>query len=199
MKIAQSILSTIIKALFHPVVLISLFAPIILSVNLVALRDALQFQYGVTEVTGNYPELKSILIDVWAYALIDFNIQLYTLMLAWFIFYIEVFGLAFALIKKYTLTGIGHIINNSTYSLFLALLFVVMFFAGVAIFFSGWLAGPETVKLYLPDGPNISGGIRMPPVESFISWFRLVIIISGMTLAIWEQKVLPNLSCHADK
>lgn len=198
MKIVQSFLGSLLKTLFHPVVLISLFGPLILSVNLISLRDSLGFPYGQMGVTGDYQELKTALNDIWAYALIDFNIQLYTLMLAWLVFYIEVFGLSLNLMRRYTVSRIKDVIYGSTKSLMLATGIVLLFFGGVIVFFSGSLSGPDVVKLYLPNELNISGGIRIPPVESAISWFRLLILIFGIMLSLWEQRVLPEIMGTSD-
>ncbi|MCG8092942.1 MAG: hypothetical protein JAZ17_04810 [Candidatus Thiodiazotropha endolucinida] len=193
MKVVQSFFGSFLKTLFHPVVLISLFGPLILSVNLLSLRDALGFPYGQMGVTGDFLELKTVLNDAWAYALIDFNIQLYTLMLAWLVFYIEVFGLSLKLMRRYTVSRLKDVINDSTKSLVLATGIVLLFFGGIVVFFSGSLSGPDVVELYLPNGLNISGGIRIPPEESAISWFRLLILIFGIMLSLWEQRTLPKI------
>ncbi|MGI8504284.1 MAG: hypothetical protein ACR2LR_24575 [Hassallia sp.] len=193
MKVVQSFLGSGIKTLFHPVVLISLFGPLILSVNLLSLRYTLGFLYGADGVSGEFSELKTVLNDIWAYALIDFNVQLYTLMLAWIIFYVEVCGLSIKLMRRYTVARLKDVINGSTPSLILAAGITLLFFGGVLVFFSGSLSSPDTVRLYLPDGLNISGGIRVPPFESGITWFRGLILICGVLLSLWEQRVLPTI------
>ena len=193
MKVIRSVLWSLLKALFHPVVLISLFAPLILSLNLIALRDMLGFPYGVAEVSGEYAGLKEALSNIWAYALIDFNVQLYTLMLAWIIFYVEVLGIGIKLTQRHTVPRVTNVIKSSTISLIFAICIVVLFFIGLAVFLSGALSGPNTVSLYLPNGLHISGGIRVPPFESSITWFRGLIVLCGFTLSWWEQSVLPRI------
>lgn len=193
MKAVQSFCGSLLKALFHPVVLISLFGPLLLSVNLLSLRDALGFHYGATGVSGDFAELKEVLSNTWAYALIDFNVQLYTLMLAWIIFYVEVFGIGLKVMRRHTVTRVAKVINESTISLLLAVGIVLLFFSGVLVFFSGTLSGPGTVSHYLPNGLHISGGIRIPPFDSHITWFRGLILFFGVFLSLWEQKVLPKI------
>lgn len=193
MQFIRNTLISFLRTLFHPVVLISLLGPLILSINLMALRDALNFPYGSVEVTGNFLELKKILNDIWSYALIDFNIQLYTLMLAWIVFYAEVVGLSIALLKRHHVTRITTQIKKSTLSLLLTIGIVLLFFGGLVFLMSGSLSSPEVVKLYLPDGLHISGGIRFPSLESSITWFRGVILLFGILLSVWEQYVMPKI------
>lgn len=193
MQFIRNILMSFLRTLFHPVVLISLLGPLILSTNLMALRDALNFPYGSVEVTGSFLELKKVLNDIWSYALIDFNIQLYTSMLAWIVFYVEVVGLSISLLKRYHFTCITTQIKKSTLSLLLSIGIVALFFGGVLFLMSGSLSSPEVVKLYLPDGLHISGGIRFPSLESSITWFRGVILLFGVLLSIWEQYVMPKV------
>ena len=193
MQFIRNTLISFLRTLFHPVVLISLLGPLILSINLMALRDALNFPYGSVEVTGNFLELKKILNDIWSYALIDFNIQLYTSMLAWIVFYAEVVGLSIALLKLHPVTRITTQIKKSTLSLLLTIGIVLLFFGGLVFLMSGSLSSPEVVKLYLPDGLHISGGIRFPSLESSITWFRGVILLFGILLSVWEQYVMPKV------
>jgi len=190
MEFIRNTLIFFLRILFHPVVLISLLGPLILSINLMALRDALNFPYGSMEVTGNFLELKKILNDMWSYALIDFNIQLYTSMLAWIVFYAEVVGLSIALLKRHNVIRITTQIKKSTLSLLLTIGIVLLFFGGLMFLISGSLSSPEVVKLYLPDGLHISGGIRFPSLESSITWFRGVILLFGILLSVWEQYVM---------
>ncbi len=167
----------LIAVLFHPVLLISFFGPLVVGLNLrlVQLYDS---------------PLKKLLEDKWVFALIDFHLQFYTLILAYLFFWIEVFARAFWFIQKtpHVPTAI-QALRDSAPAMLITTLVVLNLFGGAYALFSGQLASPETIELYLPSDAHRLGEIEIPPLESPITWFRALLVASGVVLGLWEPPI----------
>ncbi len=195
---ARSIFVIFMKIIFHPVIIISLFGPIIIHINLSVFRDSINLSKDTTEIVAGLTGLKKAMSDVWVFALIDFSIQLYTTLLSWILLLIDAVLLIILLVKhsndkKWQTNKLIHILGESKFSMALAVLIVILFIGGCVLFFSGHLSDIKTITYYLPEGSLIKGGMRIPPFSGFLTWFRGTILICGILMVCWKQYIFPKI------
>jgi hypothetical protein len=163
-----------------PSTIIAIAGPVILAVN----RDHLAV------ASGNTQRLAALLSDVWVYALIEWNVQIYTLTLAWVFLQFEALMWLFICLRgaltsanSQDLHGLLHHLSISQLILVVVLITQLLF----TLFYfllSGALATPEILELYVPPGGSVPGKIHPPPYTSIITWARVLVVILGIWVAI---------------
>ncbi len=188
-----------IKTLLKPSTIIALTGPTILAVN----RDSLAASLRAD--SGEYSWLNPLVENPGVYALIEHNVQIYTLIMAWVLLQGEAFAWGYRLFRS-TLTkalaqhsmaaqdkameeaGDGILQSLSPSQLVLVAVLLLQFFVVVIfVLLSGALAGPSTVALYRPVA-GVPLKLHIPPVDSIISWARIGVAFLGVWVASRQGK-----------
>ena len=188
MKTIRFLIATVISSFFNPVVIISLFGPLIQYVNIILLRYRLSLQ-----LEEPLSELYELIDNIWVQALLSFNTQLFVLLLAWVFIFVEFARVVSPLIRKYNLEEIRVLVNGSTISYVMGLAILLFLFAGIFSFLNGTFASPNSIPLYLPKDKALIGRLTLPPFNSSVTIARGLIILQGVFFSYWERRILPEL------
>jgi hypothetical protein len=187
----RGILLSTLRQLLKPSTFIAIMGPVILSVNRSHLLAAAAHNESVL-TTGPLFQINKILGSAEAYALVEYNIQVFALVLAWVFLQFE--GCSWLRVVAPSSNGVGE--NESSKAGFLsldglstaqiALVFALLVQLVGVLFYvllSGALASLETVALYIPAG-DIPRSLHAPPVNSPISWSRVGVVIMSIWIAV---------------
>lgn len=171
---------SLLRALVHPVTLVSLFGPFFLAINL----NWLIRLTNVSSLAGPSAQpLKQVLEDPWVFALADYLIQSYTLVLAVTLFGVAFIGALFARQLKVGLAGIGGDVGAVALIVPVAVAAIVL----LVTLTNGVFGSPGVVALYLPEGGNFWGVMRAPPPSSPLTIGRVVVGLLGMALSVYQR------------
>lgn len=178
---ARAIGWDILGGLAHPVSLVSMWGPLFLSINL---NWLIVWTNGSGQEGSAASQLKQVLADPWAFALADYLIQSYTLVLAVVLF---VAAFAAGLRTRHNQVGWGGI-QGDGHAL---LLISAVVGSGVILLYSltnGVFGSPTVVALYLPTTTPFWGNTRFAPWQSPISIGRVVLLGLGLGLSVWQRR-----------
>lgn len=173
---AQSIISYISS----PVMLVSLFGPMIQRINLVLIEQRINFDTG-----KNFVDLKNLLDNLTTHGLLSYNTQIFVLLLAWILVYTEAARIVFPRVFSEKR-------DNSNLTWLLLVILAIMFFLGLVAFLSGFFASPSLIKLYEPVNLSVVGDLTFPPFSSRITICRGILILYSLFFSYWQMKVLPK-------
>lgn len=191
----KTVVIGLIEIVLKPSTLIAMAGPVILSVNRNHLAAAVR---ALPSRPGPYDWLSPLVENREVYALIEYNVQIYTLMLAWVLLQFEAASwltctLHLASNEKRSVreaepTDERRLYDYMSGSQLTLLLVLLLQFVGVFIYLllSGALATPEIVALYRPIKLPVS--LHPPPVESLISWARVGVVALGIWLAAQARR-----------
>jgi len=175
----RSLLWDGLKGAAHPVSLVSLLGPLVLTFNLNWLIRLTSTADGALPRNA---DLSRILRDPWAFTLADYLIQTYTLVLAVALFLVSFVSGLFSRYRKHKADDFVH---GDNFTLGLVIGVVAVLFVGVLALTNGVFGNPDVVALYQPQDSEFWGISRLPPLTSPITWGRGVTTVLGIILAVW--------------
>lgn len=189
-------LRMILKSIFNPITLVSIFAPIlILQISFLKLKDVLSNSHYSTNPL--YADLKSIVTtNAWADTLVDINIQYVVLLVAFLFAIIQSFSGILSLLRNYKIGEVIDTWSDNSNALTYLILSTVMIIGGVIVFLTGAFMSPEQINLYRENSRNplfSFFGIHAPPLTSYIFIFRMLLSIYGVYLSFFIANILPKI------
>jgi hypothetical protein len=169
----------VVAWLIHPVTILSIVGPFYLWTRV----GDLSFRSVIAGELLDRLEVRGIL---------DYVIQLHTLVAAYIVFWIEV---AIRLWRRVApRSARDHIIVDIRLFLqsragWLLLLFLCIH--GYALFYfflSSLFASPGVFLMYIPGSGDTLGRLEFPPFGSPITWYRALLVLSSLALTIWERQ-----------
>lgn len=183
----RRLLLTGLSIVLTPVMLISIFGPLINRINTLYLEHRLNQVPSV-----DYAALKSVLENEWSFALFSYNTQMFTLLLAYCFIFIEFGRIFLPVFRKHRGEKLSELISQSTTTVIVISTMVLMILVGGYTFLSGMFSSPKIVALYL-QGDLFSETIKFPPIESPITIARGIIVLQGLLLYYWDKRSLPSI------
>lgn len=183
----RKLLFEVLKYFFNPFVFISLFGPIFIEHNLTMVKLA-GYQDQVNDV------FKGLLTNDYNYAFTSYNVQLFVLYLAVFFLSVETLGCLFKLFIHRGWENFRKLFEQSNWSSFLIIAFLLFITFFLMAFFEGSFASPKIVDFYLESAEKpirfLGVKIPVPPMESIITWWRFFILIYGVIFSSWFNKTI---------
>lgn len=168
-------ISLFFKAVINPVTITTFFAPTLMNINLIAMRE------NLSRASGDWQQkLYITLNDTTTLAVIDYRTQFYTLLLV-LIFYIAQ-NTSFYwrhFFKSHTGQVAIDILTHDRQAMIHA--FIAFATCVVVLYFSvtGLLGNDEIVANYIRETPGIDIA-SPPPLDSYITWLRGLLIFMGI-------------------
>lgn len=176
-----SIIWTLLKLIAHPVVIITTLGPFVIVTCVNYLLVFLNWKDSTSAIAMN---LSKTLMDPWTFAFGDYIIQLYTLVLAAVLFYIDyIKQLGVIIVRDFTIA------KNSNVIALVSLLVILLPIISIVALTAGWMASPAIVSAYLPGDGQMWGQPRWPPLGSPITWGRIIFAGMGFALAVAVKEV----------
>nr|WP_294948793.1 hypothetical protein [uncultured Mucilaginibacter sp.] len=182
---------SIVEYLVNPVLFISLVGPTLMEINL----ELMDNQHSHLNRSDKF---NSLLSNEYNYALNAYNIQLFVLILSIIFAVIETVKAFYQIGNNYPILKLKHAIHNSVPTMGIIFLAFVLTFLFCKALLSGSFASEEIVSMYLKSNENKIGDflgvtIPLPPFESLLTKYRIVIFIYGVLFLVWEKKGIPDL------
>lgn len=177
----ESIIWTLLKLIANPVVIITTLGPFVIVTCVNYLLVFLNNTDSTSDIAMN---LSKTLEAPWTFAFGDYIIQLYTLVLAAVLFYIDyIKQVGVIIIKDFSIA------KNSNVIALVTLLAILLLILSIIALTAGWMASPTIVSAYLPGNGKMWGQPRLPPFGSPITWGRIIIAGMGFALAMAAKEV----------
>ena len=172
--------------LLQPTTIISLFGPAVINANL-------RFLMGDVALSNEVePKLISAMRNEWTVGISEWETQLYTYVMAFMVLFSEIIAFAVFLALRSDTRRVVKKAKQSYLSIALVFLLLVNVFFFMSSVVFGGVGSIEVVQMYVPPAEDLHKlDFAIPPVESLITWGRVLVVLGGVVLVIWANATLP--------